>query len=113
MFSRLLLLLTLLLGLATGPVGRAGDCAAQVAGMKCERCCAVPDADCCAKGGAPAPKVLQVATTSPDLKQAIAPVIVCLGLPPTMFPARVFARVQSPVLQPARSRVDVTCIRLI
>lgn len=113
MFFRLIFLLTLFLGLATGPVCNAGSCAAPAVEMKCGGCCGETAEGCCAKGGAPAEQKSPVAAGSVELKQALMPVLVCLGLqpaivaPPAYLPTRTLARLR---VQP---RLEVTCIRLI
>ena len=113
MFFRLLFLLTLCLGLATGPTLVVGSCVAQSVEMKCGDCCKNKAGGCCAKSSAPAEKAPPLATTSVDLKQAIVPVRICLGnqpclvIPPTSIQKRAVAR------QPVQRRLDVTCIRLI
>ena len=113
MFFRLLFLLTLCLGLATGPVRNVVNCNTLAVEMKCGGCCEEKTAGCCAKGDAPADKTPQLATTSVDLKQAVVPVLLCLGtqpsfiIPPASTQDRALARL------PVQPRVNATCIRLI
>ena len=113
MFFRLLFLLTLCLGLATGPARNVGNCSTLAVEMKCRGCCGGKTAGCCAKSGVPVDKAPQLATTSADLKQAILPVLFYLGpqatfvIPPASMQERARARL------PSQSRLDVTCIRLI
>ena len=113
MFFRLLLLLTLFLGLVTGPVCHAGNCIVPAAETQCGNCCAKMDGACCAKGGDPAGKMPQVVTVSVDLKQAVVPVLFCLGLEPAFVASSSSSQPRTPARLPVQRRLDVTCIRLI
>ena len=113
MIFRLLFLLTLCLGLATGPVCNVGNCITPTVAMKCAHCCPEKSAGCCAKGGAPAEKMPQLATASLELKQALVPMPGRIGAQPALVipPTRAHSRAFS--YMPVRPRLDVTCIRLI
>ena len=107
MFFRLLFALTLLLGLATGPVA-AGDC---VKSVPCGPCCAQPVADCCTQSQMP--QMPSLATAHVDVKSVVAPVLVCMRTVPEFalptFAAQDFAAARRPV-PPLAAR---TCVRLI
>ena len=113
MFFRLLFLLTLCLGLATGPVRNFGNCNPLAVEIKCGGCCEEKTVGCCAKGGAPADKTPQLATTSVDLKQAVVPVLFCLDLQPAFIIPPASTQERALARLPVHPRLDVTCIRLI
>ena len=113
MFFRLLFLLTLCLGLATGPVCNVENCITPTVAMKCGHCCAEKAAGCCAKGGTPAEKTPQLATASPELKQALVPVLAWIGAQPALVIPPDSAHSRAFAIVPVRPRLDVTCIRLI
>ena len=113
MFFRLLFFFTLCFALATGPVRNVGNCNTLAVKMKCGGCCGEKTADCCAKGGVPADKTPQLATTSVDLKQAVVPALLCLGAQPAFVIPPTFAYSRAAAIVPVQPRLDVTCIRLI
>lgn len=113
MFLRLLFLLTLCLGLATGPVRAVGGCPAQAMEMKCGDCCGEKAVGCCAKSHVPADQAPPLATTSVDLKRAIVPTLIYLGIQPCLVVLPASIRQRAFAQQPVQRRLDVTCIRLI
>ena len=113
MFFRLLFLFTLCLGLATGPVCNVGNCDTPTVAIKCGHCCAEKSAGCCAKGGAPVEKTPPLAIASPELKQALVPILASTGAQPALVVPPAFAHSCAVAIVPVRPRLDVTCIRLI
>lgn len=114
MFLRTLLLLALAFGLAAGPTLPAVVCGKNEPGMKCGNCCAKEGAACCK--GIPAPTrntPSQVTASSVDLKQAVVPVLVCLGTQPGLIVPPVSLQQRALTRYHGQRRLDVTCIRLI
>jgi hypothetical protein len=81
---------------------------------QCGGCCPQNGPGCCAKSGTPAePTPSQTVATSLDLKQAVVPVLIHLGEQVRRPNPQASIRQLVSTLQPALSRLEVTCIRLI
>ena len=110
MFSRVLLLIAVFCGLSAGPVCPAGACVK----MGCGACCGDAGGDCCASAAGEVPESpTAVAVPSAVLKQAIVPVLICLGTQPDLVVPSVSIQERASARQPVWRRLDVTCIRLI
>ena len=102
------------LGLAAGPTLPAAVCGKNEPEMKCGNCCTKQGTACCK--GAPAPPrntPSQVAASCVDLKQAVVPMLVCLGTQPGLIAPPVSLQERALTRYHGQRRLDVTCIRLI
>ena len=110
---RALLLIAMTFSLVAGqalPVMACGKAETRA----CGGCCAKADAACCEKSNAPARSTpSQIAPSSVDLKQAVVPVLICLGMQPARMVPPVSARERALAQLPIQRRLEVTCIRLI
>ena len=114
MLLRSLLLLALVLGLAADPALPAVVCAWNDGGMECGNCCGKSGTACCNNAPVPARDTpSNVAASSVDLKQSLAPVLIRLGAQPTQGIPPVSSQRRALARRPIQPRLDVTCIRLI
>lgn len=109
---RILIFIAMALGLVAGQALPAMACGKGEARAACGSCCAMAGAECCEKAPARSTPA-QVATTPVDLKEAVVPVLICLGVPPCMVIPPVSVQERACARQPVQRRLDVTCIRLI
>jgi hypothetical protein len=115
MFTRVLFLIALCFGLAAAPVRSLETCATVSGAPECHRCCADPNAACCAMSGRETAPTLptKVAPTSSDAKQLVSPTLLLLGAAPLPALEPPALRRQHSARMPAQPLVFQTCIRLI
>jgi hypothetical protein len=114
MIHRTLLLLLLLLGLAAGAVLPRTACGQGRGAKQCGGCCPQNGAGCCAKSSGPVePTPPQTLAASQDLKQAVVPIFIRVGEQTERPISHSSNRWLASTQQPALSRLEVTCIRLI
>ena len=114
MFTRVLIMLTVVFGLLAGPAWTR-EVRVGVQDLECG-CCPQEVESCCvsAPGGAAEREPLQGVTSAGDLKQALAPVLVLLRTLPEADGAADHLRSETGVWSPESIRlIDRICIRLI
>ena len=102
------------LGLFAGqalPIMAAGKCEAP---RVCGNCCGSAGAVCCEKTPGPERSVpSRIAHSAVDLKQAVVPVLICLGIQPGMVLPQPSVQERAFAQRPVQRRLDLTCIRLV